>query len=195
MRYRPQHKDKTRQRIIDRAATLFRRHGYDGVGIDTLMAAAGLTRGGFYGYFKSKAALFAAVIRKEHDFTRRMRERTGTTKAALAHQASEVVAGYLHPDNIEKVAPNCVMASLSVDVARAGAEASAAYGENVRDLAAQFARALPGAENDDRRALAAIATCVGGLIVARAVGDADLGNRILQASRRSAERELSRRRP
>ena len=37
------------------------------------MAAAGLTRGGFYGYFSSKAELYAEVMRGDHDFVTHVR--------------------------------------------------------------------------------------------------------------------------
>ena len=103
MRYPPEHREKTRQRILSQAARLFRRRGYGGVGIDGIMAAARLTRGGFYGYFRSKADLFAAVMRREPDLHRRMRERTSEDPAGLIREALEIVAGYLHPDNQNKV--------------------------------------------------------------------------------------------
>ena len=48
MRYPEGHKASTRERIVATAARLFRVHGFAAVGIDRLMAAAGLTRGGFY---------------------------------------------------------------------------------------------------------------------------------------------------
>ena len=40
MRYRPEHKEQVRRRILTQAGRLFRRHGYEGVGIDAIMAAA-----------------------------------------------------------------------------------------------------------------------------------------------------------
>ena len=194
VRYKPEHKERTRQRIIDRAARLFRRLGYDGVGVDRIMAAAGLTRGGFYGYFRSKAGLFAAIVAAEHDFNRRMRAREGDDRAALRAQALEIVAGYLDPANRAKVGQGCHMASLSVDVARASRAARRAYAEKFRELAGEFARGLAGPKDPDPRALAAIALCVGGLTLARAVDDDALAGEILQACRQVAGEQLKRRR-
>ena len=48
-----------RDRIIEAAGALFRKHGFDGVGVDDITRAAGLTHGGFYGHFKSKDDLAA----------------------------------------------------------------------------------------------------------------------------------------
>src|SRR2546430_13714074 len=43
-----------REKIVDAASTLFRRHGFDGIGVADIMKKAGLTHGGFYGHFGSK---------------------------------------------------------------------------------------------------------------------------------------------
>jgi len=183
MRYSAGHKERTRERILGQAGQLFRRLGYTGVGIDQIMAAAHLTRGGFYGYFRSKAALFAEVIAREPDLVRRMRARTGHTTAQLSTEALEIVAGYLAPENRERVGRGCPMASLSVDVARAGTGARRAYERMLLDLTAEFSRTMPESPDRERHALASVALCVGGLIVERAVDDPLLAARIGDACR------------
>ena len=62
MPYRPDHKARTRARIVEAARRLFNRHGFEQVTIDQIMAAAGLTRGGFYHHFDSKDQLYAASV-------------------------------------------------------------------------------------------------------------------------------------
>jgi TetR/AcrR family transcriptional repressor of nem operon len=47
MPYVPEHKAKTRIRILDTARRLFNRNGLTAISIDEVMAGAGLTRGGF----------------------------------------------------------------------------------------------------------------------------------------------------
>ena len=54
---------ENRRRIVQTAATLFRERGFDGVGVADLMSAAGLTHGGFYKHFASKADLMAEAMR------------------------------------------------------------------------------------------------------------------------------------
>jgi len=190
MRYTPDHKSKTRHRILRAAANLFRRRGYHGVGIERIMAAAKLTRGGFYGHFRSKADLFAAVLAGEHDFNRRMRERPGTTTAELRRSALDVASGYLAPQNHDKVGPNCAMASLSVDVARGGATARRAYTDKTNEMLAEFSRGIDGPDNTDPRAVRALALCVGGLIVARALDDNGLKHAFADACLDGVRREL-----
>ena len=154
------------------------------------MSAAGLTRGGFYGHFRSKAALFADVLRGEHDFNVRMQARTAVDRAGLNRQALEVVEGYLAPENRERVGRGCFLASLSVDVARAGGPARDAYGEKLDDLVAEFGRGLEGGRYRDPRALAAVALCVGGLVLSRAVRDPEQADALSRAARDAVEAQL-----
>ncbi|WP_163086748.1 TetR/AcrR family transcriptional regulator, partial [Acinetobacter baumannii] len=53
MRYPEDHKQKTRRRIVEEAARLFRQDGVGATGLQPLMKALGLTHGGFYAHFKS----------------------------------------------------------------------------------------------------------------------------------------------
>lgn len=62
----------------------------------------------------------------------------------------------------------------------------------VEQLAAELARGLADPTPRDARALAAMALCVGGLGLSRAVGDPALADAISGACARAAERELSR---
>ena len=186
MRYSAEHKKRTRDKIIHKAAQLFRRHGYDGIGIDDIMNAAGLTRGGFYGYFASKADLFVEVMLGEHDFNKRMRAREGNTPSELNEAALGVVAGYLNPDNKTRVGRGCTMASLSVDIARSNAPARQAFTAKVKALAREFDRGIKDPEVEDPRSLAAIALCVGGLVLARATNDTAFSDKILAASEKAA---------
>ncbi|HEX3140238.1 MAG TPA: TetR family transcriptional regulator [Rhizobacter sp.] len=52
-----QRKQETRQKILRAAARLFAVQGFSATSIDEVMQACGLTRGGFYAHFRSKAQL------------------------------------------------------------------------------------------------------------------------------------------
>ncbi len=58
---------KPRTRILDAAMLVFRRHGFRRSSIEQAAEAAGLTRQALYHHFKSKEALFRAVIEQLHD--------------------------------------------------------------------------------------------------------------------------------
>ena len=82
MGYSAEHVRRTRRRILDSAARVFRRVGYEAAGIDEIMAGAGLTRGGFYAHFASKAELFEAVIGDDLEFAERLRDAQRSTPEA-----------------------------------------------------------------------------------------------------------------
>src|SRR5205809_7423041 len=58
---------KARDRILNAAMLVFRRHGFRRSSIEQAAEAAGLTRQALYHHFKSKEALFRAVIERLHE--------------------------------------------------------------------------------------------------------------------------------
>ncbi|MBR1122965.1 TetR/AcrR family transcriptional regulator [Bradyrhizobium lablabi] len=58
---------RPRDRIIDAAMLVFRRHGFRRSSIEQTAEAAGLTRQALYHHFESKEALFRAVIEHVHE--------------------------------------------------------------------------------------------------------------------------------
>jgi AcrR family transcriptional regulator len=57
--------ETTRQRLLDLAAELFIKHGYEAVSLRDLALKAGVTKGAIYGHFRSKGQLLVEVIRTE----------------------------------------------------------------------------------------------------------------------------------
>ncbi len=192
MRYSSEHKAKTRSRILEQAGLLFRRKGFNNVGIDEIMGAAKLTRGGFYGYFKSKADLFTEIVRDEAGLGRMMRRREGKTPAALHAEATETLSGYLDPKNANVISKQCTMAALPSDVARSGVKpAKDAYTEKILELAHEYDRTRSGKTPKpdtlpSEDALAAVVLSVGGFSIARAMNDDALSKALLDAARNKA---------
>jgi len=57
----------TRQKIINAAKNLFASHGYSRTSIDDIITAAGITKGAFYHYFKSKETICCEIISSMQD--------------------------------------------------------------------------------------------------------------------------------
>lgn len=55
--------EETRDRVLQGAASVFAREGYDGASIAEIASAAGVSSGALYAHFGSKAELFAATLR------------------------------------------------------------------------------------------------------------------------------------
>src|SRR5882762_1690507 len=58
---------RARTRILEAAMAVFRRHGFRRSSIEQAAEAAGLTRQALYHHFKSKEALFRAVIERVYE--------------------------------------------------------------------------------------------------------------------------------
>jgi TetR/AcrR family transcriptional repressor of nem operon len=189
MRYGQEHKAKTRQKILTAAARLFREFGYDGVGVDAIMAEAGLTAGGFYAHFPSKRALFDEALATALE-TGKAARTTAVLKSAESDEAGRLrlmIKNYLSRQHRDQVADGCPLPALTPDAARGG-EASR---ENYERQLLQYVKRLEallstGAAARQDRALALMAQCVGGLMLARAVKDERLSDRILKACRQAA---------
>jgi AcrR family transcriptional regulator len=73
----------TRASLVQAARVLFAAHGFGGVGTETIVAAAGVTRGALYHQFADKTELFQAVYEAiEEDLARRLGERVAAAGAS-----------------------------------------------------------------------------------------------------------------
>ena len=191
MGYTQEHTRRTRARIIEAAGRLFRRHGFHGVGIDDLMAEAGLTRGGFYAHFRSKEDLFVSVLAEELEFTTRLRGARAESSKNPRRAAAQRVAYYLAPENLARVGAACTMAANISDLGRTSHRARSAFTQSFGGLVEEF-RDIVAPQRPDReaRALAAIATCVGAITLARALTDRAAAISVLESSENAVMREL-----
>ncbi|WP_374377367.1 TetR/AcrR family transcriptional regulator [Dongia sp.] len=165
-----------RRQILDAASKLFREKGFEAVTVADVMAAAGLTHGGFYRHFASKDALIAAAIAEALD------------RAAADRRAFPAyLAGYLSKAHRDHPGEGCPVAGLGPAAIREGAEARAAMTEGLRRQIARFAKEAPGKTPAAKRqaAIAAWSAMVGALILARLADDETLSDEILTATRKS----------
>jgi TetR/AcrR family transcriptional repressor of nem operon len=191
MRYSAEHKQETRNRILDAAAQLFRKQGYGGLGVDGLAKAAGVTNGAFYGHFKSKSEAFRTTVLNGLE---ELRMAIVALKASLGAQwVTAFVDFYLGPKRTCDLGQSCALASLSAEVMRADGDTRGVYEAEFRRIADEVGRGLPDLAGDDRedRAIALLALLSGGVTLARAVSDPNLAERIGKAVTRSARRMIS----
>ena len=195
MPYSPDHKQKTRARIVECARILFNRHGYEIVSIDMVMAEAGLTRGGFYNHFKNKEELFTAAVSSF------LMGRGAQWRAAAGidptnpapEMASQMIAGYLSPEHLGDLDGQCPMIALPSDVARSKPEVQTAYQELLTAMVGLFETSLKErakeSNNDARRsALVLAALCVGGMVLARTLPNSELADEIRNTAHDEAQR-------
>jgi TetR/AcrR family transcriptional repressor of nem operon len=185
--YPPEHKQKTRARIVDAARAMFNRHGFEQVSIDEIMKHAGLTRGGFYHHFSSKEALYAEAVHSFtscNPFSRKLAAHQGPMPNAegLARMLIEL---YLSDEILADVDQHCPLVALPSDVARAGLKPRNAYTKVLQNMLRVFERALRGADAE-RKAQLIVNLCVGGMVIARTVTDPALRTQMRAVARAQA---------
>ncbi|GGX80457.1 TetR family transcriptional regulator [Massilia dura] len=176
---------ENRARVVETASALFRERGYDDVGVAELMAAAGLTHGGFYNQFESKAAL--------------MSEATACSLSRSNMRMADVdvrrfIEHYLSREHRDSRGDGCTIAALSGDAARQDDGIKNLFEAGIAGLAKDLGDKL-GADNlPDTRAkvLSMVAHLVGAVMLSRAcTDDAPIADEILKACRADLLAQLS----
>lgn len=181
MRYTPEHKERTRERILSAAGELFRREGFAGASVDRVMRAAGLTVGGFYAHFDSKQDLFIETLRRTLA-QRRRRWLEGLEDLRGDEFLRHFVRRYLSRIHRDSVEEGCPLPSVLSEIARGEPELRRALAEEIEKLLDEVVPRLdgPGAR---QRALGALGTCFGALALSRATAGTPLSDECLLAAR------------
>jgi TetR/AcrR family transcriptional regulator, transcriptional repressor for nem operon len=117
MRYGPEHKTETHEKIVKDASRRVRAEGWNGAAVAAVMRDAGLTHGGFYKHFASKDELLSASLK----------EGFRDIIATLVHAAEQappreawkaIVKAYLRPEMCEHPEHGCPLATLGPELAR-----------------------------------------------------------------------------
>ncbi len=141
VRYAKEHKQVTRQRIIEKAGHRFKQDGIDGSGISTLMSDAGLTNGAFYAHFTSKDDLVAHVVASELRNQIALYDTLRPGRQGL----EEFIREYLSPQHRDDPGSGCPSAALLDEIGRCGDATKQAYTDGARAVVDEFAARLsPG---------------------------------------------------
>jgi TetR/AcrR family transcriptional repressor of nem operon len=181
-----------RARIVETASTLFREHGYDGVGVADLMAAAGFTHGGFYKHFRSKAELMAEAAASGL---------SPSLENSEGLDAAEFFKRYLSRKHRDARSAGCTMAALCGDAARQSDDVKATFAAGIENVLAALGRegALP--DDVDQRSVRAkmidtLAHAVGAVVLSRSCpDDSSLSEEILKVCRKQILASLSAEQP
>jgi TetR/AcrR family transcriptional repressor of nem operon len=175
---------KTRERIVETASKQFRRHGISDAGLSRLMAAAGLTHGGFYRHFASKDQLVTEACHKA------LLSLTDGLEARIAgkspnHALPLLLEKYLSRTHRDQPATGCVLAALGSELARSDAATRDAATNGFLRLAGLIARQLKTLPPDEAqsRSLAIAAAMVGAITLSRIITDAPTSNALLRGTK------------
>jgi TetR/AcrR family transcriptional repressor of nem operon len=188
-RYSKEHKEATRQRIIETAGRRFKQDGIDGSGIATLMGDAGLTNGAFYAHFDSKDDLVATVVGEELG-----RQATSFGELPAGRAGLEAfVHWYLSRDHRDHRDTGCPSAALLDEIGRCAKETKRAYTKGAKTIVDEICVRLAPQDPSSARgtALALFAMMVGTMQLARALSDRKLSDAVLEEGIRTAQAMLA----
>ncbi len=168
---------ENRELILTQAARLFRERGVQGVGVDALTDAAGLTHGSLYSRFGSKDNLLAQSLRHGHALSQ--------SRAGGVTRLGDAISMYLSPAHRDNPGSGCFMAALGCDMPRQSREVRENFTQIVRNNMTRLAGLLPigRKRKTEDEVLSTMATMVGAMVLARAVNDPAFSDRILAAAK------------
>ena len=174
---------QTRETIVAAAADLIRRTGIAQASLADMMAAAGLTHGGFYRHFRNKEHLVSEALSAAGDKT------IATIGRHIAKGGlNAVVDGYLSKSHRDSPTPICPFAALGSEIARSGKETKAAATELLEKVLVTLAGDAPDREQARSAAILVLSTMIGAMTLARIVADPDLSSEILDRAKEHLHR-------
>jgi TetR/AcrR family transcriptional regulator, transcriptional repressor for nem operon len=177
MRYGKDHKQATRQRILEAAGRRLKQDGIDGAGVAIVMSDAGLTNGAFYGHFTSKEDLVANVLADQLRAQRHSFDAQPSDRAGL----EAFVRSYLSPQHRDQCADGCPTAALLNEIGRRPAATREVFTDELMGVVDDIASRLDATHVETARtdALTLFGLMVGTLQLARALTDRDLSDQLL----------------
>ncbi len=183
MRYAPEQKAETRDRLVREAASRMRTNGPDGVGVADIMRGIGMTHGGFYAHFESKDDLIAQAVAQM--FTESSDRYSRLLDGKPPGEVFAVfVRRYVSAAHRDRPDLGCPLTTISNDMTRQSAAARTAFDAGVARITARIAAMLPARGTPDRMSLAAslLSEMAGAVALSRAVSDRAVSDHILAAT-------------
>ena len=189
MRYTAEQKQQTSAKILRAAGRLFRKQGYVATGVDAVMQSADLTAGGFYFHFQSKEDLLAATL--DNIFREGTKDRPEHLSKLRGHAWLRAFAGYyLSKQHRDAPDRGCPMPALATEIARIGGKPRTVFEQHLERVIGSVAEQFDAESPDRQSAITMLTQCLGGIMLARAVGEGRLSDEILEACRASAVKEI-----
>jgi TetR/AcrR family transcriptional repressor of nem operon len=190
MRYAKGQKLHIRNRILERASYGLLRKGIYGISVADLMKLAGMTHGGFYTHFESREALVieAFALAMDRTVDRWLKLIKGKPVGIEA-----IVESYLNRYHRDNPGDGCPLPSLSADISRSSPETRRTFTKKLDGMIDVLTRLFPreSAEVARQDAVGALATMIGSIVLARAVGNKMLSDDILEAGRQAVRNQAA----
>ncbi len=191
----PEHKEKSREKILSAASKLFTAQGFENTSIDEIMLEAEMTRGGFYAHFSSKADLYKETIFSMSKNSRLAKaietlNDSDKYKNDMEYSANsmtlnndcflELIERYLSIGHVNLDINQCPLAFLATDVAVREPSIRSAYTTVFGNMAQIITQKLDTTYKEKQLdGMAITGMLVGSVAVARAINDTKMAEELL----------------
>ena len=184
MRYGPDHKSRTHQRIVKSASRQFRAQGLSGPGVARVMRASGLTVGGFYKHFRTRDDLVTEAVEESlHDLRERM---LGPARQLPSRDAwKQIISSYLSIDHCEHADIGCPLAALAPEMSRTKPSVKKRIAGMLKQHRDEIMPFVPGknAAEKERNFFVTLSAMAGAVALARTMSEPGDKQRILNTVR------------
>src|SRR3954468_2521553 len=133
MRYSKEHKQETHARIVKKASVRLREKGAHGIGVADLMKEEGLTHGGFYAHFDSRAArvieAFAYAMDRSTERWRKLAEDMPPER-----RLAIIADSYLTRAHRDDPGNGCAVPALGAEIARESPKTRKAFAAKLEQM-------------------------------------------------------------
>jgi TetR/AcrR family transcriptional regulator, transcriptional repressor for nem operon len=184
MRYQPEHKLETHQKIVKDASRRVRAEGLNGAAVAAVMRDTGLTHGGFYKHFGSKDDLLVESLSEAfREFTDDLVRAAEQSPPGEAWKT--IVKTYLRPELCDHPERGCPLAALAPELARVDKRMKPQIIAELVKYKSRMVPFMPGRRTVDKeRAFFAIfSTMMGAIEIARMLPDPGIREKVLGSAR------------
>jgi TetR/AcrR family transcriptional regulator, transcriptional repressor for nem operon len=184
MRYQPEHKAETHQKIVKDASRRIRNEGMTGAAVSAVMRDAGLTHGGFYKHFESKDALLMESLSEAfQEIANRLAQAAEQSPPETAWKA--IVKTYLSLGYCDHIEYGCPLPALAPELARVDKAMKPRIFEELKKYRSRMLPFMPGRRTADKEHafFSIFSTMVGAIEIARMLPEPAMREKVLASAR------------
>jgi TetR/AcrR family transcriptional repressor of nem operon len=142
---------KTRDRIIETGAAIIHRKGFNHTGIQEILTAAGVPKGSFYNYFKSKNDFGLAIIDYFSDHFRHIADKTlNDTAISPLNRIYQFLSAFMDHFESQNYAGGCPIGNLAQEMGDLNSEFRAKLNESMDLMIDAVVQVLSAAQQDGK---------------------------------------------
>lgn len=179
-------KEISKERILNVSSRLFKKQGFSVTGVDQLMNEAGMTAGGFYAHFESKADLFEQSLHHMFQQSRQLLLKDIEQLEGL-EKVEAILQRYCSQSHRDFPEKGCVLPALAAEIHRGSEKSAQIVAGYIQKWAEAIQLSFPDEIESEKKmemALQLISRSVGAILLSRMVSGTELSDQLLKAAQK-----------